>query len=251
MPIDPAAFRHHPRLEGKIRAPEDSFFRDLDLEVLDARMREAGAPADWRYPDARREEMRRAALTERLQAGGEFWVFAYGSLMWDPAVDVMEIRRATLQGYSRAMCLVDRFGGRGTPEAPGLMAGLDDGGTCEGLAFRLPPDGLERETERLWRREMVAPAYHAVFAPAQTAQGEVTALAFAADHSADMIEADLPRETQLRYLATGEGMLGTSLEYLENLLVQFELLDIHDPDLAALCRDAQALRAENSLLPER
>lgn len=241
MAIDPDAFRHHPRLEGRIRAPEDSYFRDLDLVEMDRRMGERGAPAGWRYPDATRERMRHEAMAVRPE--GPLWVFAYGSLMWDPAVDFTEVRRATLQGFSRSMCLVDRMGGRGTSEAPGLMAGLDEGGECEGLAFRLPDDVQDRESERLWRREMMAPAYRAVFATAHTGQGPITALAFAADHETEMIEADLPREDQLRYLAMGEGTLGTSMEYLENLLAQFEALDIHDPELDALLADARDCRA--------
>ena len=77
----------------------------------------------WRWPDAEREANRQAFFAGHE---GPVWVFAYGSLMWDPAILFDDVRPALLEGYSRAMCLVDRRGARGSAEAPGLMAELMD-----------------------------------------------------------------------------------------------------------------------------
>lgn len=239
MTIPDSAFRLHPGLKALIQPPEESFFRDLDLEAMDARMAERGVPLPWRRPDAEREALRTQFLTGHQ---GPIWVFAYGSLMWDPAIYFDEVRRAQLQGYSRAMCLVDSRGARGSAEAPGLMAGLTEGGTCEGLVFRIP-EGLEDiETERLWRREMIAHAYYAAFADAETAEGPVRALCFVADPEADVIDTELSYADKVRYIATGEGFLGTSYEYLKNTLIQFEAMKIDDPDLEGLYQDVKRVR---------
>lgn len=237
MPVAPDPFRHHPALADLVRDPAQSFFRDLDLDAMDARMAERGIPMPWRRPDAEREATRHAFLAGHE---GPLWVFGYGSLMWDPAILFDEIRHAKVGGYHRSMCLVDRRGARGSNDAPGLMAGLAAGGTCDGLAFRIPAPLVAAETERLWRREMIAYAYVPVMATASTAQGDIPALCFVADPLADTIDTGLCRDRQVEYIATGEGFLGTSREYLENMLAHFDALGITDPDLRDLLRDVQA-----------
>lgn len=240
MTIPDRAFRHHPELKSLIRDPEQSFFRDLDMEEMDRRMAERGVELPWRRPDADREATRTAFLAGH---DGPLWVFAYGSLMWDPAVIFDEVRHAKVQGYSRSMCLVDRRGARGSAEAPGLMAGLAEGGTCDGLVFRIPAPLVAAETERLWRREMIAHAYYPAFAEARTAEGPVQALCFVADPEADMIDTMLCHEMQVDYIATGEGFLGSSYEYLENMLIQFDAMQVEDPALQKLLADVRGARA--------
>ncbi len=71
------------------------------------------------------------------------WVFAYGSLMWNPGFAVRETRPARLHGFHRAFCIYSEHY-RGTPEKPGLILGLLAGGSCRGLAHRLPSEGLRR-----------------------------------------------------------------------------------------------------------
>ena len=239
MSIPDSAFHLHPDLKPLIRDPEQSFFRDLNLAEMDQRMVERGVPMPWRRTDEEREAIRHAFLAGHE---GPLWIFAYGSLMWDPAILFDEVRHAQVQGYSRAMCLVDNRGARGSAEAPGLMAGLAEGGTCDGLAFRIPEDQVEEETERLWRREMIAHAYEVAFAPADTAQGPIRVLCFVADHASDQIDTDLSHDKQVEYIATGEGMLGTSYEYLENMLIHFDTMHVEDPALRALLRDVQQVR---------
>lgn len=241
MTDDP--FTHHPGLRGRITDPLTSFFRTFRPSDFDAAMEAAGRPADWRYSDAERETRRKAALAGRLDA--DIWVFAYGSLMWDPAFVYAEVRRGRIAGYARRFCLSETYA-RGTPDAPGLMAGLDDihdgGPGCEGLVFRIAAEAVDRETEILWRREGLGSAYRPVFAPVTTAHGAVEALAFVADHASPVIFPDLTRDEQVKLIATGVGVLGSSREYLENIASQFAALGIDDAEVTGLLEDVRGYR---------
>lgn len=202
-----------------------------------------GLPTGWWYSDAEREAIRRRDLCGQT---GDLWVFAYGSLMWDPALRFDDLRRAFLPDHARRFILKDTYGARGTAAAPGLMAALDLGPGCEGLAFRIPRPLVEDETRILWQRERIGPAYRAEFLDARTASGPLRVLAFLADHDAAQIEAELPRDEQVRCLATGEGFLGTSLDYIRGIETRLACLGIEDPDVTALRRDAEACAARLS-----
>ena len=198
----------------------------------------AGFGADWRHSDAHREASRRKALAGR--SGADLWIFAYGSLVWDPAIRFSELRAALLAGYRRRFCLRSVLG-RGTPEAPGLMAGLDTGGECHGLAFKIESDAVDEESRILWRREMVMPAYQPKFVEVETERGCVEALAFVVDHAADNYIANLTLDETVRMIVTGKGLLGTSLSYVESLAEHFAVMGIEDADLSeimARCRQA-------------
>ena len=84
----------------------------------------------------------------------QIWVFAYGSLIWKPACDFVEIRTGLLRGWHRAFCLGWNTWFRGSKSNPGLMLALDRGGACKGALYRLPPGQAEDNIEKLCRREM-------------------------------------------------------------------------------------------------
>ena len=230
MTNDP--FFHHPELADLITKPDDSFFRDFSITKLADILTERGLPTGWWHSDEERNAMRQAALSEHRSE--DLWVFAYGSLMWDPAIRFTEGRRARVQGYQRRFILKDIHGGRGTREAPGLMAALDQGGEGEGLLFRIDQHAIEVETDILWRREFIGPAYFPVFVPTQMGEVTVNALTFVADYDAELIEPELSRAEQLEYLVTGKGFLGDSAEYLRNIARQFQLFGIRDAEVEAL-----------------
>jgi cation transport protein ChaC len=240
MTVEDDPFAHHPMLRGKITDPMKSFFRDFRPSDLDVRMKELGLPDNWRRTDEEIEATRKQALAGRLDQ--DLWVFGYGSLMWDPAFLFAEVRRGRMIGYHRRFCLKDSLGARGTREAPGLMAALDEGAECNGLAFRIKKERVDEETKVLWRREMIAPAYKPVFAEVVTDFGRIEALSFAADHSADMIASAITRPEQVRFIATGTGFLGSSLEYLQNLHSHFEALGIKDSEISELVAEVAAYR---------
>ena len=90
------------------------------------------------------------------------------------------------------------------------------------------------------RMEPIGPAYKAVFVEAHTPAGRIEALTFVADHDAEMIDADLTRERQIEYVATGKGFAGTSIDDLRGIAQKFALLDIHDDEVTSLLRGAEA-----------
>ncbi|AHM02796.1 ChaC-like protein [Roseibacterium elongatum DSM 19469] len=237
MPQHADPFAHHPELRDKITDPEASFFRDFSVARIMAQFPRMAAHRDWPYSDSAREGLRRAALDGHA---GDLWVFGYGSLMWDPALRFSDLRRARVDGFARRMILVDWRGGRGTEDAPGLMAALDHGEACEGLAFRVPAERVEVETQILFRREIIAPGYIARFVPARLADRTVQALTFLADHAIDDIRGDLTRADQIEMIATGAGFLGSSRDYLANIVDHFDTLGIHDEDCVSLLRDVDA-----------
>jgi glutathione-specific gamma-glutamylcyclotransferase len=234
----PDPYIHHPSLRGKIADPLTSFFRSFKPSDLDERMKAIGRPDDWRHSDEELETARLSFLDGRLNQ--DLWIFAYGSLMWDPAFHFAEVRRGRVSGYARRFILKDTFGARGTPQRPGLMAALDEGMGCEGLAFRILGSEAEQESGYLWRRELIAYAYKPVFAKVQTEFGEVEALTVIANRQSEYICPDLTREEQARYIATGVGFLGSSLQYIENIATHFAALDIEDREVEELLAEARA-----------
>ena len=226
------AFVHVPILAGKVRDPETSTFR-ISRDTFrdwDKRAQEAGYGDNWRRTHEEREETRSRTLTGRL--GRDLWIFAYGSLMWDPALHIVEIRRATLEGFHRRFCLKIEIG-RGSKDRPALMAALDEGGECHGLALRIPAHAVDRETEILWMREMIGEGYTPVFRTVETPQGPIEALAFVMDRASPRF-ADIGAEEAACIIAGGSGLLGTNLEYFDNLATHVEALGIKDAVFEAI-----------------
>jgi cation transport protein ChaC len=235
MLLPPEAFLHVPALADKVIAPERSYFRLSRnaqdwLAELDRIARANGYPPSWRLSDEEREATRAGV---RARNGRDLWVFAYGSLMWDPGIHVVEIRTARLEGFHRRFCLKSQIG-RGSPENPALMAALDSGGACHGLALRIPAEHVDQETQILWRREMLAGSYVPTFVAVETPQGGIEeAVAFVINPRSDRyVELDV--EETARLIATGRGVRGTCLEYLENLADRLDLLGLGDPAIRDL-----------------
>lgn len=236
----PDPFVHHPELRDLIDDPLTSPLRNLSTDWVRENIRAHGFdPEAIMVTDDERISSHRRFL-ETL-APGDLWVFAYGSLMWNPAFVFAEVRRAHTPDYARDMLIKDTLGGRGTPEAPGMIAALDRGAGCTGLAFRILQEHVEEETVRIWNRERLIPAYHTRMIPLQTDAGPISAMTFVADHSAELIDDTLSRDDVAHYVATGSGFLGSSLDYVENLCTHLEALRIDDARLFELRDAARAL----------
>ena len=223
-------FIHLPELQGRVTPPHASGLRLTD-EVLaewDAQAHCQGLPAHWRLPDCDVERSRHAVLAG-LAAHEDLWVFAYGSLVWNPGFHFDEVRRASLPGFARRFALSTTIG-RGTPDCPGLVLTLQsDNGQCEGLAFRIPAALVETESRLLWRREMIHGSYCPVLLPLHTPQGTVQAVVLTANTAHPHHCGDLSMQATAAIIARACGRIGSNREYLDQLVAQFGVLGIEDP----------------------
>jgi glutathione-specific gamma-glutamylcyclotransferase len=163
-------------------------------------------------------------------------LFAYGSLLWKPACEVIDGRRAIVRGWHRAFCFrTPRF--RGTPDRPGLMMALDRGGQCEGMIFRIA-EPKEQSLDSLVRREMtVKPAVNIPrWLTAQTDEGPVRVIGFVVNRQVERYVGRLPLDEVAEVVSTAAGHWGSCAEYLYETVVQLERLGIHDASLWRLQR---------------
>lgn len=230
-------FRHHPELSKLVTPPEKSAMRDFRGEDFVSILKANGAASDWILTPEARDQERATVLPQRPTR--DLWVFAYGSLMWDPAFHFIDMRRAFAPDWQRRFILRDIYGGRGTAEKPGVMAALDHGDGCHGMAFCIAEDQIDCETRILWRRERIGPAYKPRFIDLETDGEPIRALTFVADYASDIIDADLGWQDMVRYCATGHGFLGSSLEYVANLALHFDEIGIKDDDVTRLLTAAR------------
>ena len=178
--------------------------------------------------------------------GGDLWVFGYGSLMWSPGFAYRERSVGLLRGYHRALCILStRY--RGTHRSPGLVMGLCRGGSCWGMAFRVPADKVSSALRGLWNREMPRRVYKAKLVPVRISHGRrVRALAFVADPDHPQFVRELNLERRVRLVAQGEGERGPCTEYIRSTLEHMAVLGVSDPHLERVLATAEAMRARAS-----
>jgi cation transport protein ChaC len=170
----------------------------------------------------------------------ELWVFGYGSLIWRPGFPYLEKRIARLIGAHRALCVYS-WVHRGTEARPGLVLGLDRGGTCRGVAFRVAPEEWEGVVAYLRAREQVTAVYEERTRPVRFSDGSAgMALTYLVDRSHPQYAGKLDEETQFRLVAEAEGQSGVNRDYVINTAEH--LAELGMPD-AALNRLAQRLSA--------
>lgn len=189
--------------------------------------------------EAEIEASLRAALTA-ADRPSEVWVFAYGSLVWNPIVEHEDRVVVTVHGYHRSFCLWSRTH-RGTPDYPGLVLGLDRGGRCTGVAYRIANERAEHELRLLWRREMLLGSYSPRWAFATHGRRQFRALAFVINRDRPGYAGRLPPEQVVERLIHGRGHFGTGLEYLRSTIDGLAAAGIRDPNLIRL--EALARRA--------
>lgn len=230
----PSAYQHVPELWGRLVPPEASGLRfsDDDLQQWDARAQLQGLPPDWRWPDAWVEQSRQQVLAPL--GSGDLWVFAYGSLMWNPGLHFDEVRRARVAGYERRFALAIPIG-RGTVEQPGLTLTLEPAaGHCDGLAFRVPAALVEHESRMLWRREMIQGGYCPAWLALHTPQGAVQGVVLTANACHPQHRSGWSLEQTARTIVQAHGSLGSNRDYLDQLLAQCSTLGISDGYLERL-----------------
>ncbi len=163
----------------------------------------------------------------------DVWLFAYGSLIWNPAFKFTERRVGTIYGWHRRFCL-RALVGRGTPEHPGLVLGLDCGGSCRGVVYRIPAADVESELLLLWRREMVIGSYIPRWVKVVDGTEEVMAIAFIINRHHPDYAGKMSFETTVNTIATAKGELGSSAEYLMQTVKGLETVGIEDKQLLRL-----------------
>jgi len=168
-----------------------------------------------------------------------YWVFGYGSLMWNPGFATPETQAARLQGWHRAFCIYSEHY-RGTPKRPGLILGLLPGGACRGLAHRLPRDKYDAVRRYLIVREIDNDGvYEETVRPIHLADGRtVDALVYLADRKHRQFAGKLPAARALGLIRQGHGATGSNLDYVQNTLAHLGELGIRDAALEALARQA-------------
>lgn len=168
----------------------------------------------------------------------DLWVFGYGSLMWRPGFRFAERHRAQLHGYHRSLCIFSHVH-RGTPEAPGLVLGLDRGGRCRGVAFRVAPEDTGATIVYLREREQATAVYLERHVRVQLDDGRrVRALTFVADRRHAQYAGRLPEGDVMRLVRQGIGLSGANPDYVRATHEHLIEMGVSDRILA---RIAQAL----------
>lgn len=163
------------------------------------------------------------------------WIFAYGSLMWRPGFRFAERERATLHGHHRALCIWSHHY-RGTVAAPGLVFGLDRGGSCTGVAYRIEDPDAPAVLAYVRDRELVTDVYLETMAPTALADGRtVEAMAYMADPDHEQYAGRLDRNRVIAAVRRAAGVAGPNLDYVLNTEAHLADLGVVDPELSALC----------------
>jgi glutathione-specific gamma-glutamylcyclotransferase len=169
-------------------------------------------------------------------ARDELWVFGYGSLMWRPGFEFIEQVPARLIGEHRALCVYS-FDHRGTPEKPGLVLGLDRGGACRGVAFRVVAKRREQTIEYLRSREQTTHVYREVMRSVwleNEGRDRVSALAYVVDRGHIQYAGRLSLTEQLRLVRQGHGRSGNNRDYVLSTVKSIEAQGFRDPQLHQL-----------------
>jgi cation transport protein ChaC len=174
-----------------------------------------------------------ATTLKRKPLGSSWWVFAYGSLLWNPLFPFEEAQPATLSGRHRRFCLWS-LASRGTSTQPGLVLGLDRGGSCQGVVYQLPTRVAKDELLLLWRREMVLGAYQPLWVTVRRRQSPTVALAFVVDRTHRQYTGKLTLGEQAEVIASAAGAFGSSADYLERTRVALITHGVVDPYLERL-----------------
>ena len=186
-----------------------------------------------------------------LDSDGSLYVFGYGSLIWKPGFAFESAHPALLRGFHRRFCIRShRY--RGTPEMPGLVLGLDRGGACRGVAFRVAPGRAAEVLAYLEEREMSGDVYHRRLLPVRLLDapegGAIRrAVSFVADRRSDAYCGTLPPDAAAAAIARGHGVMGPNRDYLLNTVAHLRELGVRD---AGLDRIAALLSTTNPAVAE-
>lgn len=192
------------------------------------------------------DDAREASLLDTLARWNRdepVWVFGYGSLIWRPEFTFDAKARGLVHGYHRSLCLWSRIY-RGTPEKPGLVLGLEPGGSVHGVAFRIPAAIAHRELRALWARELLTGSYLPRWLEVRLGSdrdersvSRVRAIGFVMNRSAVGYAGEIDRGLLLETVCTASGRNGTCAEYVLSTVRSLAAYGIYDRRLAALAAE--------------
>ena len=164
----------------------------------------------------------------------EFWVFGYGSLMWNPGFEFEAREIVVAQGFHRALC-IRSWVHRGTQDHPGLVLGLDRGGSCKGAGFRVALDKRDAVIDYLRERELVTNVYQERMLKVKFSDGRtLSALTYTADRKHAQYAAGLTVDDAARVVANAEGKSGRNVDYVANTVEHMKKLGIRDQWMEAV-----------------
>jgi glutathione-specific gamma-glutamylcyclotransferase len=184
-------------------------------------------------------------------AAGDLWVFGYGSLMWRPGFDYVERLDARLIGAHRALCVYS-FVHRGTPERPGLVLGLDRGGACRGIAFRVEAGKRADTVAYLRSREQVTMVYREFVRPVRLKNNPervVPALVYMVDRSHPQYAGRLTLEQQIHHVRQGHGQSGNNRDYVIATVGALEELGYRETELHLLAERLKGVHESHGPAP--
>jgi len=196
------------------------------------------------------EQQLQASLAEALahwDGHTPLWVFGYGSLIWKPEFEFEAREPARIHGYHRRLCLRSVLY-RGTNEYPGIVAGLDRGGSCLGMAYRISAARVPDVFRQLWEREMFLGSYQPTWLNTRlrNGSGSTRALGFVVRRDARNYCAGLDEEAIVDILVQACGVRGTSLDYLQRTVAALHEAGLSDPHLERLAQRAARRLAEGA-----
>jgi len=189
------------------------------------------------------------AIAER--EAGDLWVFGYGSLMWRPDFEFLERVEARLVGLHRALCVFS-FVHRGTPERPGLVLGLDRGGACRGIAYRVAASARTKTIDYLRAREQVTSVYIETMRRIELedeARRQVRALCYTVDRGHVQYAGRLTLAEQLHYVRQGHGRSGADRDYVLETVRALEALGYRETELHLLADRLKGIHEAEAAAP--
>ncbi|HWM83794.1 MAG TPA: gamma-glutamylcyclotransferase [Pseudolabrys sp.] len=174
----------------------------------------------------------------------DLWVFAYGSLMWSPGFDYVERVHARMTGVHRSLCIYS-FVHRGTPEKPGLVLGLDRGGACRGIGYRVAARNRDATIAYLRKREQATMIYREVVRTMRiedTPQRQVSALCYVVDRGHTQYAGRLTLDEQVRFINQGHGISGANPDYVIETVKAMETLGYREGELHRLAERLRPAR---------
>lgn len=161
----------------------------------------------------------------------DFWVFGYGSLIWKPGFEYIAEQKAVLTGWHRALC-IHSWVHRGTKDHPGLVLGLDRGGSCEGLARMVSADKRDAVIDYLRERELVTDVYFEKWVDIRLTDGQsAKALTFVVDQSHPQYASNINEDKLVEIIRHAKGMSGENVDYVASTVASLKSLNIVDETL--------------------